>query len=350
MAISNSVDRFNGLLMSLAFKAPCVVASNVDLTLYGEQTVNGVAVLEKDRVLVTAQTNPVENGIYIVDRIEWTRAGDFDGNRDVTTETLVMASVAAGTPQMWRVSTPTPITIGSTSITWEVFSTASGGGGDFLENVVEDLTPQLGGDLDINTSDITGTGNIDITGDIESNGTAPCIYIHETDQAADRGRWRICATNGSLNYQLVSDDGLTSATAFQMLRNVLDATSLRFFVDINVNNNFLIAPIIYDYGLRSNTLNGNTTFSLIYSSYNVYESEFTGNVTNFFINSPPPSGTYGEMLWKITATGEYTYTWPASFLFAGGIEPSFGVNPVIMSLKTWDGGTTWYIDYSGDYS
>ena len=33
-----------------------------------------------------------------------------------------------------------------------------------LNNVVEDTTPQLGGDLDLNSSDITGTGNINITG------------------------------------------------------------------------------------------------------------------------------------------------------------------------------------------
>ncbi|MHC4501224.1 MAG: DUF2793 domain-containing protein, partial [Planctomycetota bacterium] len=33
-----------------------------------------------------------------------------------------------------------------------------------LQNVVEDLTPQLGGDLDLNTNDITGTGNISTTG------------------------------------------------------------------------------------------------------------------------------------------------------------------------------------------
>ena len=33
-----------------------------------------------------------------------------------------------------------------------------------LNNVVEDTTPQLGGDLDLNTNDITGTGDIDITG------------------------------------------------------------------------------------------------------------------------------------------------------------------------------------------
>ena len=38
----------------------------------------------------------------------------------------------------------------------------TGGGG--ISNVVEDTTPQLGGDLDLNSSDITGTGNVNITG------------------------------------------------------------------------------------------------------------------------------------------------------------------------------------------
>ena len=33
-----------------------------------------------------------------------------------------------------------------------------------LENVVEDLSPELGANLDLNTKDITGTGNITITG------------------------------------------------------------------------------------------------------------------------------------------------------------------------------------------
>ena len=37
---------------------------------------------------------------------------------------------------------------------------------DKIENVVEDTTPQLGGDLDLNSSDITGTGNVDITGNV----------------------------------------------------------------------------------------------------------------------------------------------------------------------------------------
>ena len=42
---------------------------------------------------------------------------------------------------------------------------------DKLENVVEDTTPQLGGDLDLNSNDITGTGNVSITGSITVSGT-----------------------------------------------------------------------------------------------------------------------------------------------------------------------------------
>ena len=41
---------------------------------------------------------------------------------------------------------------------------ASGGGGGGLSNVVEDTTPQLGGNLDLNSNNITGTGDINITG------------------------------------------------------------------------------------------------------------------------------------------------------------------------------------------
>ena len=47
--------------------------------------------------------------------------------------------------------------------------TVSAGG---LSNVVEDTTPQLGGNLDLNSKDITGTGNISITGGINATGVS----------------------------------------------------------------------------------------------------------------------------------------------------------------------------------
>ena len=41
---------------------------------------------------------------------------------------------------------------------------------DSALDVVTDLTPQLGGNLDLNSNDITGTGNINITGNITASG------------------------------------------------------------------------------------------------------------------------------------------------------------------------------------
>ena len=38
-----------------------------------------------------------------------------------------------------------------------------------LADVIEDITPQLGGNLDLNSNDISGTGNININGEIEAN-------------------------------------------------------------------------------------------------------------------------------------------------------------------------------------
>ena len=42
----------------------------------------------------------------------------------------------------------------------EIFTNDS----DDMENVVDDTSPQLGGNLDLNSKDITGTGNVNITG------------------------------------------------------------------------------------------------------------------------------------------------------------------------------------------
>jgi len=54
--------------------------------------------------------------------------------------------------------------------------TSSGGGGG-ISNVVEDTTPQLGGDLDVNSNDITGTGNINLTGVVTTTALKGFEYL-----------------------------------------------------------------------------------------------------------------------------------------------------------------------------
>lgn len=116
---STSTDRLSGLSTSVAVKAPCKVASISNITLSGEQTVSSVAVVADDRVLVTAQTSSVDNGIWIVSDGAWARAKDFDGARDVVDGTLVLVGTTAADSQFWLSYGDTdPIVPGTSQITF----------------------------------------------------------------------------------------------------------------------------------------------------------------------------------------------------------------------------------------
>jgi hypothetical protein len=130
MAVSNSTDRFNGVVASKAIKVSCAIATIADIVLSGSQVIDTVTVVTGDRVLVRAQTNPVENGIYNVLDNAWERAADWDGSRDITQGTLAGAFDGAGDLRLYVVSTADPITIGSTSVTIDLYLQGAGAGID----------------------------------------------------------------------------------------------------------------------------------------------------------------------------------------------------------------------------
>jgi hypothetical protein len=116
---STANDRLGGWTTSVAVKAPCRVATVSNITLSGEQTVNGVAVVEDDRVLVMAQTNTVDNGIYVVSDSAWSRSKDFDGARDAVQGTIVLVRPAAAGTLFYELTTANPVVIGTSNITFE---------------------------------------------------------------------------------------------------------------------------------------------------------------------------------------------------------------------------------------
>lgn len=116
---SPSQDRLYGANSSLAVKAPVRVATTANITLSGTQTIDGVAVVADDRVLVKNQTDGTENGIYIADTSTWERSPDFDGNRDIAKGTMVRVNEGTVNASGWFVvTTSDPITVGSTSISF----------------------------------------------------------------------------------------------------------------------------------------------------------------------------------------------------------------------------------------
>lgn len=70
-------------------KAPVVVATTGNIPLSGEQLIGGVNVVEGNRVLVRAQTDDTENGIYNASGGEWSRSHDWNRADDVINGVLV---------------------------------------------------------------------------------------------------------------------------------------------------------------------------------------------------------------------------------------------------------------------
>ena len=64
-------------------------ATTASITLSGTQTVDGVALVDGDRVLVKNQSNTAQNGIYVVSAGAWQRSGDADTTAELTTGSFV---------------------------------------------------------------------------------------------------------------------------------------------------------------------------------------------------------------------------------------------------------------------
>lgn len=118
----NQTDRIGGLVGSIAFKAPCRATTTANITLSGEQVIDGISVVTDDRVLVKDQTSAVENGIYNVSATAWTRARDWNGTRDVVQGTavrVVYGTISAGFS--YAITSTNPV-VGQSSVTIERFT------------------------------------------------------------------------------------------------------------------------------------------------------------------------------------------------------------------------------------
>jgi uncharacterized cupin superfamily protein len=114
---SISIDRTDGLSSAAAIKGPCKAATTVNITLYAEQTIDGVAIVTGDRVLVKNQSAAYENGIYVCDTGQWRRSKDFNRTNDVVKGTTVFVTDGAVSAEtLWTVTSSNPVVVGTSSI------------------------------------------------------------------------------------------------------------------------------------------------------------------------------------------------------------------------------------------
>lgn len=145
-------------------KAAVVCATTANITLSGEQTIDGV-LTSASRVLVKDQSTGSQNGIYVSAAGAWTRATDLDADSEAPGAlTFVSGGTTNGFTQ-WYVTTAAPITLGTTAITWGLYFSAGayvGGAGLVKTGLTFDIGTASASRIVVNTNDIdlatTGVG------------------------------------------------------------------------------------------------------------------------------------------------------------------------------------------------
>lgn len=112
--------------------------ANIDLSVGGLLTIDGVVLAAGDRVLVKNQTTASQNGIYVAGAGAWSRATDADSSAEVTAGmfTFVEEGTTHG-DQGWVLATNNPITLGTTALSFTQFSGVTGGGGGGMIQATE---------------------------------------------------------------------------------------------------------------------------------------------------------------------------------------------------------------------
>ena len=107
--------------------------------------------------------------------------------------------------------------------------------GTGISDVVDDTSPQLGGDLDVNGNDIVSTSNADI--DIVPNGTGDVVLAADTVKVGDSGAAATLTSNGAGTLTVT-----TGGTENLVLSTNSGTNSGTITITDGANNNIDIAP------------------------------------------------------------------------------------------------------------
>lgn len=118
-AASDAVTKaqLDAIARGLDWKNSVRAATTANITLSAPQTIDGVAVIAGDRVLVKDQTTASTNGIYVVAAGAWSRATDFDDSTEVTAAASI--PVESGTVNgdaVFILTNDGAITVGTTAL------------------------------------------------------------------------------------------------------------------------------------------------------------------------------------------------------------------------------------------
>lgn len=115
---SNIQAQINALASGVSsWKDPVIIAVDTNVTLSGEQTIQGETT-SNSRVLLWQQTDPTENGIWVTDSGSWTRATDFDSNTDKIAGSVTVILAGDYAEHRFICSNNDPVVVGTDAISF----------------------------------------------------------------------------------------------------------------------------------------------------------------------------------------------------------------------------------------
>lgn len=330
---STQTDRLYGMTTSVAVKPPCRVQTTAAITLSGEQTVNGVAVVTGDRVLVKDQADNTTNGIYIADTSAWSRAPDFDGSLDAVDGTLVLVHNASGPDQLWELSATNPVIIGTSALT---FSLSSLGATTFGASLVAAANAAAARVVlavtSIGDALFTAVSAAAARATLGSTTVGDALFI-AADAAAARTAIGAQASGSYATSGAVTGSGLTQTTARLLGRTTAGTGAVEEITvgsGLSLSGGELTATTAPASTVRVNTDNG-------FGSTNTAIRRFTNVVTNIGADiTYADSATLGATF-TINATGNYGISYSSGYGTAGTV---YGVSLNSSQLTTPFGSIT----------
>lgn len=114
----------DSVAQGLDVKGSCLAATTANITLSGEQTIDGVSVVAGDRVLVKNQTTQSENGIYVASASAWSRSSDANTWDELVSAFTFVEEGSTQADSGWVCTVNQGGTLGTTAVTFTQFSGA----------------------------------------------------------------------------------------------------------------------------------------------------------------------------------------------------------------------------------
>lgn len=169
--------------------------ANVDITA-GLPTIDGVSITAGQRVLLTGQTDGVENGIWLASATTWSRPADFAVGSKAATDFVFVEQGTSAADTGWVCTTNSPNdVVGTDALTWVQFSSA----GVILAGLGLE---KVGNVLNVNTADgeatriITAGGKSTVGVKIASLNPGLALEATGIKAVADAGRALSLGANG----------------------------------------------------------------------------------------------------------------------------------------------------------